>query len=229
MDTPLNIVVVEDHDALREVTIEALRMAGHHVIGLNCAEDLTEQMDALLIDLMVIDLNLPGEDGISLTRRIRHSQPNIGIIIVTARSLISEKKAGYESGADIYLTKPTSVDELSAAINALTRRIKPVSRVVHILKLNLHNHILLGHQCEIGLSMQESTLLAAFIRAPQFKLESCHLIEFLGKNGAEYSKASLEVLIARLRKKLVQVGECGQPIKSIRQFGYKLCVQVEIL
>ncbi len=229
MDTPLNIVVVEDHDALREVTIEALRMAGHHVIGLNCAEDLTEQMDALLIDLMVIDLNLPGEDGISLTRRIRHSQPNIGIIIVTARSLISEKKAGYESGADIYLTKPTSVDELSAAINALTRRIKPVSRVVHILKLNLHNHILLGHQCEIGLSMQESTLLAAFIRAPQFKLESCHLIEFLGKNGAEYSKASLEVLIARLRKKLVQVGECEQPIKSIRQFGYKLCVQVEIL
>jgi DNA-binding response OmpR family regulator len=228
MDTLLNIVVVEDHDALREVTVEALRGLGHHVVGVDCAEALTDMGHAMQIDLMVIDLNLPGEDGISLTRRLRLNQPDIGIIMVTARGQAAERMEGYESGADIYLTKPTSVEELSAAIRALSRRIKRAPQRAPALNLDLHSLLLSGGSGEAGLTAQEAKLIAALVRAPGHRLESWQLIELLGKAETGYSKASLEVQIARLRKKLLQAGAAGQPIKAIRQLGYQLCVEIRV-
>jgi len=227
MDTLLNIVVVEDHDALHEVTVEALRSLGHQVVGADCAEALTD-MGAMQIDLMVVDLNLPGEDGLSLTRRIRKSQPDIGIIMVTARGQAAERMEGYESGADIYLTKPTSVEELGAAIRALSRRIKRAPQRAPALKLDLNKLSLSGESGEVGLSLHEATLLAAFVRAPGHRLESWQLIELLGKTETGYSKASLEVQIVRLRKKLVQAGAAVRPIKAIRQLGYQLCVEIRV-
>lgn len=229
MDTLLNIIVVEDNDALREVTVAALRGEGHHVVGVDCAEALGDMANAVQVDLMVIDLNLPGEDGISLTRRIRQSQPNIGIIMVTARGQTAEKMEGYESGADIYLTKPTSLDELGAAIHALSRRIKPAAQATSSLKLDLNRLTLSGDLDEVKLTLHEATLLAAFVRAPGQRLESWQLIDLLGKGETGYSKASLEVQIVRLRKKLMQASDDEQPIKAIRQLGYQLCMQVGIL
>ena len=123
MDTRLNIVVVEDHDAIREVIVEELRLAGHTTLGVESAEELNERLEIQNIDLLILDLNLPGEDGISLGRRIRLTDPDIGIIMLTARSQLAEKVLGYESSADIYLTKPASMEELNAAINSLKRRI----------------------------------------------------------------------------------------------------------
>jgi DNA-binding response OmpR family regulator len=228
MDTLLNIIVVEDHDALREVTVEALRSLGHHAVGVDCAEALTDLVHAGQIDLMVVDLNLPGEDGISLTRRIRQSQPDIGIIMVTARGQVAEKMEGYESGADIYLTKPTSVEELGAAIRALSRRIRRAPQSASALKLDLDKLSLSGELGEVGLTANEAALLAAFVRAPGHRLESWQLIELLGKTETGYSKASLEVKIVRLRKKLLQAGTAGQPIKAIRQLGYQLCAEIRM-
>jgi len=227
MDTLLNIIVVEDHDALREVTVEALNAAGHHVIGLDSAEALTDS-GANSVDLMVIDLNLPGEDGISLARRMRESQPEIGIIMLTARAQPADKMAGYLSGADIYLTKPTSVEELNSAIHALARRIKHTSRKAATLTLDMEHLVLIGSKGQTHLTTHEAVILAAFIRASGHQLENWQLIELLEKSPAEYSKAALEVQIVRLRKKLVQAGAEEQPIKAIRQLGYQLCVKVVI-
>ena len=229
MDTLLNIVVVEDHHVLREVTVEALRGQGHYVVGLECAEELPEIYD-MAIDLMVIDLNLPGEDGISLVRRIRHGQPNVGIIMLTARTLTSDKLTGYQSGADIYLTKPTSLEELSSAIQAVARRIKP--RHVEVIELQFEMSLLLltGSQQSISLTKQESALLVAFTRAVEQKLEHWQLIQLLDTAEKEYSKANLEVIITRLRKKLLTVGSSSQrPIQSIREYGYQLCEPVKLL
>lgn len=228
MDTLLSIIVVEDHDALREVTVEALREKGHHVIGVDCAEALVEIENAINVDLMLIDLNLPGEDGISLTRRIRICHPDVGIIMVTARGKIAEKLEGYESGADIYLTKPTTVEELHAAIQALSRRLIPVVQTTSDLKLDLTKLILSGVEGDVALTSHEANLLAAFALAPGRRLENWQLIKLLGKNETDYSKSSLEVQIVRLRKKLLQVGVDNQPIKAIRQIGYQLCTKVKI-
>ncbi len=119
----MNLIVLEDHDALREVTVARLQELGHRVRGIACAEELDEVLASWTPHILLLDLNLPGEDGTSVANRVRTKHPEIGIIMVTARDALGSKVEGYESGADIYLTKPTSMEELIAAIEALSRRI----------------------------------------------------------------------------------------------------------
>jgi DNA-binding response OmpR family regulator len=228
MDTLLNIVVVEDHDALREVTVAALCNMGHNAVGADCAEALDDEIGAFPIDLLVVDLNLPGEDGISLARRLRAAQPGVGIIMVTSRGQISEKLSGYESGADLYLTKPTSVEELGAAVQALARRMKCHQQARPDFQLDLGALFLQGPREGVGLSAHEAAMLSALARAPCHRLESWQLIELAGKAEADFSKSTLEVQIVRLRKKLVQAGAVDQPIKAVRGQGYQLCVNVTV-
>lgn len=229
MDTELNIVVVEDNDDLREATVEALMAEGHKVLGLDCAEALPERASWQHIDLMVVDLNLPGEDGLALTRRVRALQPNIGVIMVTARDLLTDKQRGYASGADIYMAKPVSLEELSAAIQALSRRLKPHTAVPCNATLDMTRNILRGaSQAEVQLTPQETALLTAFCRVADGRIETWQLIEALGKGQAEDPKAALEILIARMRKKLQQAG-CEQlGIKAIRNWGYLMTGRLQL-
>ncbi len=229
MGTRLNIVVVEDNDELREATVDALQLEGHNVLGLDCAEALPEQSPWRHIDLMVVDLNLPGEDGLSLTQRVRAIQPDIGIIMVTARDLSSDIQRGYANGADIYMAKPVALEELNAAINSLARRLKPAEYRLVSLRLDLTKHTLHDRKLsEVQLSGQEAALLAAFSRAANQRLETWQLIEILQKDTASDPKAALEILIARLRKKLLQAGYTEVAIKSIRNWGYQMSASLEL-
>lgn len=124
MTAPLKIVVIEDNDSLRKATVAMLTREGHLVSGLISAEDINDKVFQEKIDIFLIDLNLPGEDGISLSKRIRSSMPLAGIIMVSARNRLDERLTGYESGADIYLTKPVAPEEMLATISSLGRRIK---------------------------------------------------------------------------------------------------------
>ncbi len=223
MDTNLSIVVIEDNDDLREATVEALIQEGHQVLGLDCAEALPELTSWRRIDLMVVDLNLPGEDGLALTQRVRMVQPDIGIVMVTARSLTADKRRGYDSGADIYMTKPVSLEELCAAIQSLSRRLKANAIPAACLTLDLNRQMLCCHnRVEVPLSSLESAFLAAFSRAAECRLETWQLISILNKGGAEDPKAAIEILIVRLRKKLLQAGCAEIVIKSIRNWGYQM-------
>lgn len=231
MDAPLNVVVVEDHDALREVTVQALCDMGCVATGAACAEEVVDKAGAHA-DLFVIDLNLPGEDGISLARRIRAAQPNAGIIMVTVRQQLEEKVAGYESGADLYLTKPTSIAELGAAVQALGRRLRREGlerRPAFVL--DTAAMVLNGPaspSAGIRLSAHEVIMLAALARASERRLEYWQLMELAGKFDVEVSKRTLEVQIVRLRKKLLDAGAEGQPIQALRGVGYQLCIPVTI-
>jgi DNA-binding response OmpR family regulator len=230
MGACLNIVVVEDNDDLREATVDALRQEGHQVIGLDCAEALPEQTSWHRIDLMVVDLNLPGEDGLALARRVRAIQPDIGIIMVTARGLSADKQRGYANGADIYMTKPVSLEELGAAIQALTRRLKKLPEAPASLTLDVGRHLLCSPPAtQLSLSSQECALLAAFSRSAECRLETWQLIGILGKGGADDPKAAIEILIARLRKKLVQAGCSDLSIRSIRNWGYQMSPQLKLI
>ena len=228
MSNALNIMVVEDHDALRDITVEALAQRGHNVRGVDSAEALPDEPGLFPIDLLVIDLNLPGEDGISLAARIRAAQPDIGIIMVTARNQVRDRMAGYDSGADIYLTKPTSSEELIAAVRALTRRIRPDEPGDCLLTVQLASLNLLGAKDKVGLSSHEASLLAALVRAKDQQLETWQLIALTDKEVTEHSKKALEVQIVRLRKKLQQAGAQEPSIKAIRGQGYRLCVKVAL-
>lgn len=120
---PLKIVVIEDYDALREAMCDVLSSDGHDVVGVSMAEEVDDEPTGFVSDLYIIDLNLPGEDGISLAQRIRRSQPDVGIVIISARSSVDDRIGGYKSGANIYLTKPLSLEELRAVVDGIVQRL----------------------------------------------------------------------------------------------------------
>lgn len=224
----MNIVVIEDNDDLRSAIVGILRGEGHSVVGLDCAEALTEQHQLLTIDLMVVDLNLPGEDGMSLAQRIRRVQPEIGIVMVTARDRIADRTAGYESGADIYLTKPVSFEELRAAIQSLARRLKPAAMAQSGLALEARTLTLRGEFGSVGVSSQEASLLAAFARAPDGRLEVWQILEIFPRMEQSDGRGAIRVMIFRLTKKLTEVTGHPRSIRAIRKWGYQLLVPIRL-
>ena len=231
MATHLSIVLVEDNEDLRELTADALRAEGHRVVALSCAEELEDHAAGAAADVFLIDLNLPGEDGFSLSRRIRQAQPLVGIIIISARSDLQDKIVGYDSGADWYLPKPVPFGELSAALKSFARRrqAQQVESVTPAGGLRLQQRELHGPAGSVRLTPAEEALLTAFARAPSGRLESWQLLELLGMDSAEASKTSLEVRITRLRKKLAQAGAEGHSLESIRGIGYQLHTPLQVI
>ncbi len=231
MAAHLSIVLVEDNDDLRELTAEALRGEGHRVVALSCAEELEDQARGVAADVFLIDLNLPGEDGFSLSRRIRQVHPLVGIVIISARSDLQDKVVGYDSGADWYLPKPVPFAELSAALKSFARRrqAQQVDTVMPSGGLRLQHRELHGPVASVRLTPAEENLLTALARAPSGRLENWQLLELFGLDSADVSKTSLEVRITRLRKKLSQVGAQGLCLESIRGIGYQLNVPVQVV
>lgn len=224
---PLKLLVVEDHMALLEVTVETLAAQGHAVIGISSAEAMDEVPAGFVPDIAILDLNLPGEDGLSLAKRLRQAQPRIGIIIVTARHTLAHKLAGYEHGADIYLTKPTAPEELCATVQALAQRLNP-SPVEQptVFALDMASKLLTTPQGDLPLRNAEAALLYALALAPDNTLAHWQALEKLDKPVDELGKAQLEVLISRLRKKLLDHGAPNMPIRALRGVGYQLCLPV---
>lgn len=227
MDSSLNILVIEDHDLLRAVVVETLSAQGHRVSALESVEAMESQTVTDRYDIVVLDLQLPGEDGLSFARRLRRHQPDIGIIMMTARGLTHERCAGYESGADIYLTKPVEPEELCAAARAVGRRVRNGARPATPI-LDRQRMTLAGRDgVVISLSSLESRVLSAMVLAPGQRLENWQLVELLGKSVDAYSKAALELHIVRLRKKLGRLPEAvshPHSIQAIRGWGYQLCI-----
>ena len=236
MDTAiprLNIVLVEDHDILRRMLQQALEEAGHQVVALSCAEELEDVAGGQPVDVFLIDLNLPGEDGLSLTERVRAAYPLAGLIVVTARSGLQDKLEGYARGADMYLTKPVEVPELCAAVAAMGRRRQRTSDLLaqeetftlSQQQMTLHK----SGQAAINLSAAETAMLVAFSRAPGQRVAYWQIAETLGLDLQNYPKASLEVRIVRLRKKLIEAGAESSCIEAVRGHGYQLCIQVRLV
>ena len=226
----LKILVIEDNDALREATLAFLQRRGHDARGVSSAEEVSDAAGGFLPDLYIIDLMLPAEDGLSLTRRLRQAHPGAGIIITTALSRIGDKVIGYRSGTDLYLTKPLDPEELLAGLEALGTRLRHKSAVPDALLLQLARLKLSGPSGEVELSAGEATVLCAFVRAPGRSLERWQLDEIIGGEGhAMPSAGTIEMRITRLRKKLTALGAEPPGIKAIHKVGYTLCAAVTLV
>jgi DNA-binding response OmpR family regulator len=226
----LKILVVEDNDELREATLAFLQNQGHNVRGVPMAEDIDDVVGDFFPDVYLIDLNLPEEDGLSLTRRLRASHPNVGIVIATARTKIGDKVEGYESGADLYLTKPVHPQELIAGVAALGKRLRALTQLQHgALALDLSHLQLKGPDGVTDLTTSDSLILSALVRAPGQCLERWQIAEILSAgNTTSASAAMMEMRITRLRKKLSIVGGPQPSIKALHKIGYVLCCPVVI-
>ena len=229
MSTSLNLVVVEDSDDLRMLLKNALRTEGHHVVALSCAEELEDHSGIDQIDAFLIDINLPGEDGFSLAKRIRHVHTLAGIIMLTARSTLDDKLNGYDCGADIYLTKPVSLPELFAALRSFARRRMATLKQARPDSLVLNKSELHGCEGVVKLTPQETVVLTCMARAPACKLETWQFAELLHMELDEAFKANLAVRMVRLRKKMVDAGAKGTVIESLRNVGYQITTYIEII
>ncbi len=232
MGTPLLIGVVEDNDDLRASLLEVLSSNGNQAIGVPSAEDLNDLLLDRPFDLMLLDLNLPGEDGLSLAARLKSAQPQLRVIMMTTRTSLVDRVRGYQTGADLYLPKPVAEEELLAAVQAMERQILREPRTPHGrddgLYLDAQSMTLLGPAGEVLLNAREVALLMAMAQAPGYRLEHWQLMEVLGLDFEVQSKSSLAVAITRLRSKLLQAG-CPSPgLKALRLTGYQLCVHLEI-
>lgn len=217
-----SIVVIEDNDSLRASIVSALSRYGHNATGVDSVEAFIESPPVQDPDILVIDLNLPGEDGLSFAARIRALDPHIGIVILTGRTKAPDKVAGYRSGADIYLTKPVSPAELDAAVNTLSRRLFPAVRAAPHGSILLYRRGLSGPDTDIALSAAEAMLLTALLRAPDRKLETWQIGEVLGLGREIPGRNAISAAIFRINRKIGQCGGAPQAIRAIRNWGYQL-------
>lgn len=232
-DTSLIVAVVEDHDDLRELTVHALTERGHRVVGLSCAEEVAERLQGQPIDVFVLDLNLPGEDGLSLALRLRQAQPQVGLVMLTARTSLDERLQGYQGGADVYLCKPIEVAELCAAVAAVGRKqtlaLNEAADDAPVWCLDLKQMRLTGpNNAQVHMTHGDATLLQALITSPGRRMQFWQMGEALEGGADTLSKSNIEVRVARLRKKIAQVQGPSNAIQALRGEGYQLTLAVQL-
>jgi DNA-binding response OmpR family regulator len=217
------VIVVEDNLTLQEELVLFLSEDGFDVRGVGAGEELNQALQARPADILILDLNLPAEDGISITRRIRRSLPHVGIIILSARVRSTDRLEGYATGADVYLTKPTRPDELAAVVRNLFGRIG-ATQAPRQWELDMAGLLLRSPMgADIRLTGSEALLLKALALNGQF-MDHPALIKRFGDESLseKVNKARVEVLVSRLRAKLGSCLEAGEDIKVLRGRGYQL-------
>lgn len=219
----LTVTIVEDNLHLRETLAEVLSDEGFAVTAYANVEALGTPSAQAVAGVFILDLNLPGEDGISFARRLRRDYGAVGIIMLTARIDPAERQHGYESGADIYLPNPSSPGELVAAIRALERRLPAAADPV--LRFDPQRMVLAGPAATVPLSSSEVDLLRAFLSAPEGRLSSAEIERISGSAG---TRGAIEVRLTRLRRKLATAGADGNPLGAVRGWGYQLAAPLAL-
>ena len=227
------VLVVEDEASIREMVALNLKMAGWEVVEAPSAERALEllphgeECDAALLDIM-----LPGMDGLSLCETIRRENNEIGIIIVSAKGQESDKIRGLSIGADDYITKPFSVSELVARLEALTRRIKrggvpakPAEEQEQLISgpfvLDEKSRMLYKNGTAIDLTQVEFQIMELFFRNPGTALVREKILEGVwGKNYFGDVKI-VDVNIRRLRMKIEDEPSSPQHILTVWGYGYR--------
>lgn len=229
MQPSLRIALIEDHQPLRELFSEHLLAQGYPVFSASSAEELDEYFGKNHAQLLILDINLPGEDGLSIARRYRNAHPNINIIMLTVRAESKDRILGYESGADLYLPKPVSADELSAAVLAIKRRMMSVQGDLDAPRLDVLKRVLSNQLIRIDLSEIELALIKGLVEAPDRSLEYWQLLELIGKEANAKNRAALTTYIYRLNGKLSEIGIPDPAIKALWKFGYQFTGHIAIL
>lgn len=218
-----DLIVVDDDVALSGMLADYLSIAGHEVRLAADAGTLDSQMAAGSPDLIILDVSLPGEDGFSIARRMRQSH-DVGIIMLTGAIDLVDRVVGLELGADDYVTKPFSLSEISARIEAIIRR---RSATRHQLEpfgpfsLDLKRWILLdGAGEKIPLFPTEIDLVAAFVTNPGKLMSRDELLRLAPGNASDPIDRSIDKRVERLRRKLDKHGVEGELIETVRSDGY---------
>ena len=228
--TPPNILVVEDDRETRALIAKYLRNNACNVTTANDGREMARAMNDHRIDLVILDVMLPGEDGLSLCRKIR-SESQVPIIMLTARGEDVDRILGLEMGADDYLAKPFNPRELLARINAIFRRKAPAelpgapsqeatSVTFGEFVLDLATRTLTRSGEPVALTTGEFAVLKVFARFPKVPLSREKLMEMARGREYEAFDRSLDVQISRLRKLIEPDPSKPRFIQTVWGLGY---------
>jgi len=223
------IIIVEDNESLRTEIEDHLKDEGFWVRGVEDGFELNQALSESPAEALLLDLNLPNEDGLEITKRVRKAYPNIGIVILSARVRSVDREGGYEAGADVYITKPAKPQELTIILNNLCRRISRPNLPAK-WKFEPSNLALLTPlSARINLTLTECNFLKELAISSDL-LENHRITELFGEIDLPESvnKVRIEQLVSRLRQKISLFTD-GEPcIKAVRGKGYKLLIPLEI-
>jgi DNA-binding response OmpR family regulator len=218
-----DLVVVDDDAGLSGMLADYLSIAGHGVRIAADAATLDRLISDTAPDLLILDVGLPGEDGFSVARRIRQKL-DIGIIMLTGSIDLVDRVVGLEMGADDYVTKPFSLAEISARIEAVLRRRRETRDRLEPFgpfSLDLRRWLLLdGTGEKIPLFPTEIDLVAAFVTNPGKLMSRDELLRLAPGNAADPIDRSIDKRVERLRRKLEKHGLDTDLIETVRSDGY---------
>jgi two-component system phosphate regulon response regulator OmpR len=229
------ILVVEDDEGIRAVLAEYLGTHGYAVVQATDGASMRAALARGVPDVVLLDVNLPGEDGLTLARYVRERHA-IGIVMVTGAADVVDRVAGLEVGADDYVTKPFDLRELRARVKSLIRRVRerpgsdaptpsapgPDAGVaVGACRLDLASRTLYDAAgAEVPITAMEFELLRVFVERPRQVLTRDQLLTFTRNREWEPFDRSIDIRIARLRRKIEADPDRPQAIRTVRGAGY---------
>ena len=212
------ITVVEDEAELAALTVDYLRHAGHDVTVHERGDAALAALRQQLPDLLILDLMLPGLDGISLCRAVREFS-QVPVIMVTARSEEVDRLLGLDVGADDYLCKPFSPRELVARVKAILRRSGP--RDSRRYSIDEAGQRIIVHDKALELTPSEFRLLATLMRRPGQVFSRAQLLDMANPDGLDVTDRAIDSHIKNLRKKLARFYGDEEVISSVYGVGYR--------
>jgi two-component system response regulator PrrA len=224
------VLVVEDDDAVRTAVSRGLGVHGFDVSSVADAESAVPAVARQRPDVMIVDVGLPGMSGIELCTRLRELEIDTPILILSARDQVGDRVAGLQAGADDYLVKPFSLDELAARLHALLRRASPVAaRSTAVLAagplwMDLDRRVATVDGVRLELSRREFDLLATFAANPGIVLSRIRLLELVWGYDFDVDTNVVDVFVGYLRRKLEAIGD-HRLIETVRGVGFVLRVR----
>ena len=236
MDTPAHILIVDDDRDISSLLAEYLEKNGYRTSTAADGAAMWKVLDHARIDLIVLDLNLPGEDGLTLCRTLR-ARSSLPVIMLTARGEPVDRILGLEMGADDYVPKPFEPRELFARIRSVLRRThalppkmqEPAERQVRFSGWTMDftaRHLVSPDGVVVALSGAEFRLLKIFVEHANRVLSRDQLLNLTQGRDADPLDRSIDLQISRLRQKLGDDARSPQIIKTVRNEGYVLAVPV---
>ncbi|BCG24988.1 two-component system response regulator BfmR [Pseudomonas sp. No.21] len=242
MDHIDHILIVDDDREIRELVGNYLKKNGLRVSLAADGRQMRGFLDGNTVDLIVLDIMMPGEDGLKLCRELRVGRHrSTPVLMLTARSEETDRIIGLEMGADDYLTKPFSARELLARINSVLRRtrmlppnlqISESSRLIGFGQWRLDTsarHLLDAEGTMVALSGAEYRLLRVFLDHPQRVLSREQLLNLTQGREADVFDRSIDLLVSRLRQRLLDDAREPACIKTVRSEGYVFSLPVQLI
>ena len=225
-----HLLIVDDDERIRSLLQQFLVQSDYLVSTAEDAEQARTLLSAIEFDLIILDVMMPGQDGISFTAELRTLQNNTPILLLTARGETEDRIKGLEAGADDYLPKPFEPKELLLRINAILRRMPdlkedqmmPKTLSLGHLKYDVARNELWEGETQIRLTTTESQLMKIFTSALGEPISRVDLVTSLGRDVSSAQDRAIDVQITRLRRKIE--ANPGQPryLQTVRGAGYML-------